>query len=242
MKLLFSLILLLSIVFNNCYGISLNLKSIKKTGVSDQICFPTGSIGINGLQSIIMGVGYNSNIQTQSYNQNSFAENSELDIDLENQRSFVDFNILIDGTEKFGKIWSFTSNKTEYILIDVNGFETCFFQSMDYEINTDIVLKYDTDCQLGSTPCEVYTLESTHSYNTTVESVIINKQDCSLLASFSQDMYPSQGYAMVNYFNFAPTSNPFSYILPSSCSNPTPNPQNMYTSLKPKSLQQFIKF
>ncbi|KAM9992451.1 hypothetical protein ACTFIY_009909 [Dictyostelium cf. discoideum] len=180
LKFLISLILILSILYNNCYAFSLN-KNSNKNGLRDDICFPSGLIGVNGFQTNVLCIGYNSFFPNGGGLPHNYMEENQIDVDFEKQRLFANYFMKMDGnTDKFyGSFWEFSSNKTEYFYTqDNNGVYGCFSSEMDYEITANFELEYVTDNQIGATPCEIYLLKSSLLLNTTLESNMVDKSHC----------------------------------------------------------------
>ncbi|EAL61589.1 hypothetical protein DDB_G0291706 [Dictyostelium discoideum AX4] len=238
MKFLISLILILSIVYNNCNAFSLNKNSNKKV-LDYDICFPSGSTGINGFRTNILGVGYNSLYPNGDGAISSYIEENQIDVDFENQRLFANYFMKLDGNTEniFGSFWAFSSNKTEYYyIVDNDGVYNCYSSEMDYEISANFELDYVSENQIGATPCEVYHLKSNLLQNTTIQSIIVDKSQCALTASILTMVSPaSTGVTLVNYFNYNPSSNPINYELPVECGNPVPINQ----VIRPRSLNLF---
>ncbi|KAN0029808.1 hypothetical protein ACTA71_007945 [Dictyostelium dimigraforme] len=239
------IILLLSFAFNNINAFLIQENSLKNVEINGQVCFPSGSIGIDGFYTNTIGVGDNGYFRTlpgeeQFY---SYFEQSNLDIDFLNQRSYVYYVINNEGETSYFKSWAFTSNKTEYFATAVNNVQVCFSATMDYEISSDFKLVYSTDCKIGTAPCEVFSVYSPQSTNTnTSESIMVNKNDCSLMTSITRNIPPaSPGMSLTNYLNFVPKSNPYNYALPSACLNPTPFNENMFNKhlIRPKLFNLF---
>ncbi|KAM9956789.1 hypothetical protein ACTFIR_003520 [Dictyostelium discoideum] len=239
MKFLISLILILS-VYNNCYAFSLN-KNSNKNVLDHGICFPSGSIIINGFRSNILGVGYNAIYPNGDGAISSYIEENQIDVDFANQRLFANYFMKLEGdTDKiFGSFWAFSSSKTEYFYtVDNSGAYNCYSSEMDYEIPKNLELDYFSDTEIGAIPSEVYHLKSNLLQNTTVQSIIVDKSYCSLTASILTMVSPATtGVSLVNYFNYNPTTNPINYELPSECDNPIPIDQ----VIRPRSLNLFKK-
>ncbi|KAN0015933.1 hypothetical protein ACTFIV_009776 [Dictyostelium citrinum] len=244
MKQIISLILLLSLTFSNINAFLIEEDSIKNEGVSEQVCFLSGSIGIDGFYANTIGVGDNAYFRTTvGDEQLSFFEQSNLDVDFLNQRSYIYYVLTNNGESKYVRSWSFTSNKTEYFATAVNNVPTCFISTMDYEISSNFKLVYSTDCKIGTVPCEEFSIYSSQTLNFTSNSIWVNKDDCSFMTSISRSFPPATlGMSMTNFLNFVPNaSNPYDFVLPSICLNPTPINKNMASSLRSKLLNLFSK-
>ncbi|KAM9979728.1 hypothetical protein ACTFIZ_005987 [Dictyostelium cf. discoideum] len=245
MKLLISLILILTISFiNNCNAFLLTENGFyqKKKESNEKICFPNGEPLINGFNTLLKGVGYNSNYPSPnggSENQNSYCTDNMMDVDFLNQRFSVDFALKSESGNVFGKFLAFTQNKTEYIITSENIFNsTCYISKMDYEIKSLLKLSFVSDIALGQVPCEYYAIESPLKQNDTIELVFVDKNHCSLMASISTLESLSNGESMAIYMNYVPSSKQDSYQLPPECENPTPIDQ----IFRPKLLNLFAKY
>ncbi|KAN0029783.1 hypothetical protein ACTA71_007920 [Dictyostelium dimigraforme] len=247
MKLIISLIFILSIVLNNCIAFLENQNSNKNGALeSNQVCFPNGDFvaGTDGFQTNVKGVGYDMYFPTLKHGEvrNSYCQENVMDIDFLNQRVSINFTIDIKATELtvIGKFWAFSSNKTEYIYtLYSNGIETCFLSKMNYSVTPSMYLIYAQDIELGKVPCESYFAVSPLMGNETIREIIVDKESCSLLTSISTVGFGESigGESIALYYNYVPNSNPNSYNLPSACNNPTiiepitrPEFLNLFTS------------
>ncbi|KAM9950899.1 hypothetical protein ACTFIT_008898 [Dictyostelium discoideum] len=246
MKLLISLILILTISFiNNCNSILVTENEFyqKKKESNKNICFPNGDPNINGFNTIVRGVSYNSNYPSPNgsgENQNSYYTENTMDVDFLNQRFSVDFSLQSETGSVFGKFLAFTQNKTEYYIISRGeiGNATCYISKMDYEIKSLLKLSFASDTTLGQVPCEFYSIDSPLKQNDTFELVFVDKDHCSLMASISTIEALNEGESMAIYMNYVPYSKPDFYQLPTECENPTPIDQ----IFRPKLLNLFAKY
>ncbi|KAM9956785.1 hypothetical protein ACTFIR_003516 [Dictyostelium discoideum] len=246
MKLLISLILILTISFiNNCNSFLVIENGFyqKKKESNEKICFPNGDPKINGFNTILKGVSYNSNYPLpngSSENQNSYCTENGMDVDFLNQRFSIDFSLQSETGNVFGKFLAFTQNKTEYYIISGGeiGNSTCYVSKMDYEIKSLLKLSFASDISLGQVPCEFYSIDSSLKRNDTIDLVFVDKNHCSLMASISTIETLNQGESVAIYMEYVPRSKPDSYQLPAECDNPTLIDQ----VFRPKSLNLFAKY
>ncbi|KAN0036774.1 hypothetical protein ACTFIV_002085 [Dictyostelium citrinum] len=226
MKLLLSLILIFTIAFN-CgqsfkLGVNSNIDYSKiKNKLNQQQCFTSISDLPTAYSTAFTQISFNSNTPTSNggITQTSYMESGLVTMDLVGGQLYVDFLIDTQSSETKGKIWGFAGNNTQYVNIELNGSQYCFEEPLTYPVPNFNNLKYVGDFEVGSVDCDLF-MYPTFLGNSTNQYLFVDKTDCSIISSSSQNTNDTpKGYSLTNFYYYQPTADPSFFQLPNICFN-----------------------
>ncbi|KAN0030862.1 hypothetical protein ACTA71_009507 [Dictyostelium dimigraforme] len=250
MKLLLSLILIITIAFNSCQSFSIGTNKIDYSKIKNQAeqqqCFTTVGQFPTGYASSYAKLSFNGNSPTSSgIQQSSFIESGFIDIDFLGEQLYVEF-LFDDGTTKSkGSFWGFGGNSTSYVSVNYNGTDYCFQQPLLIPVPTFDGLKYVGDFELGTVQCDMFAGNPSNLNNSTSLLLLADKSDCSLISSSTENINNTpSGYTLTNFYYYMPYSLPLYFQLPNVCLNPPTSQQlklkSSLPSIKlPKVLENF---
>ncbi|KAN0030883.1 hypothetical protein ACTA71_009528 [Dictyostelium dimigraforme] len=227
MKLLLSLILIITIGFNCCKSLSIGTNIIDYSKIENQVgqqqCFTSSSQFPTGYASSYVELSFNANYPTPNgIQQLSFIESGFINIDLVGEQLYVEF-LLDNGISKTkGSLWGFGSNSTQYVSVDINGTDYCFQQQpLSYSVPTFDGLKYITDFELGTVQCDMFIGNPKDLGNSSKVVLLVDKSDCSLISGSTENINNTpSGYSLTNFYYYKPSADPSYFQLPSICLNP----------------------
>ncbi|KAN0042602.1 hypothetical protein ACTA71_011410 [Dictyostelium dimigraforme] len=228
MKLLLSLILIITIAFNNCSSFRLDTNKIDYSKFENQQqqqqqCFASDSDLPKGYNSYYAQVSSNGNIPgpNGAVEQLSYAESGYFDIDFIGQQMYVEFFFDDSKVQNRGKLWGFTNNNTQYVSINVNGTDYCFYDQLSFSIPAAFNgLKYVGEALVGNIRSEVFKGSPALGGSFIDQALFVDKTDCSLIISSSENINSPSGYSLLNFFSYQPYAESSNFQLPSICSNP----------------------
>ncbi|KAM9959143.1 hypothetical protein ACTFIR_000200 [Dictyostelium discoideum] len=232
MKLLFSLILVMTIALNCCKSFSMGTNKIDYSKIENQVgqqqCFTSSNQLPTGFASSYVMLSFNANHPTPSgIQQSSYLESGFLNIDLVGQQLYVDFLFDNGNTKTKGNLWGFGSNSTQYVSVNVNGTDYCFQQPLSYAVPAIEGLSYITDFELGTVQCDMFAGSPSSLANTTNLVLLVDKSDCSLISASTENINNTpSGYSLTNYYYYNPSADSSYFQLPSICLNP-PNSKQL---------------
>ncbi|KAN0009193.1 hypothetical protein ACTFIU_006466 [Dictyostelium citrinum] len=225
MKLLLSLILVMTIALNCCKSIRLDSNKIDYSKVQNQVgqqqCFTSSGQLPTGYSSSYLLLSFNGNYPTASgIQQSSFLESGYIDIDFVSEQLYVEFLLDNGNTKTRGSFWGFGGNSTQYVSVELNGSEYCFQQPLTYSVPTFDGLKYATDFEIGTVQCDMFESKPSDLGNSSKAYLLVDKSDCSLISGSTENINNTpSGYTLTNYYYYTPSSNPSFFQLPSICLN-----------------------
>ncbi|KAN0040515.1 hypothetical protein ACTA71_008852 [Dictyostelium dimigraforme] len=226
MKLLLSLILIITIAFNCCKSFSMGTNKIDYSKIENQVgqqqCFTSSGQFPAGYASSYAILSFNGNYPTPSgIQQSSFIETGFLNIDLVGEQLFVEFLFDNGNSKTKGSLWGFGSNSTQYVSVDVNGTNYCFQQPLSYSVPTFNGLRYITDFELGTVQCDMFEANPNDLGNSSKVVLLIDKSDCSLISGSTENINNTpSGYSLTNYYYYKPSADQSYFQLPSVCLYP----------------------
>ncbi|KAN0055575.1 hypothetical protein ACTA71_008691 [Dictyostelium dimigraforme] len=233
MKMLLSLILIITIAFNNCSSFRMDTNKIdySKFGnqVNQQQCFTSESDLPKGYNSYYSQVSSNGNVPGPNggVEQLSYAEFGYYDIDFVGQQMYVEYFFDNGQVQNRGKLWGFTNNNTQYVSVNVNGTDYCFSDQLSFSIPTTFnILKYVGEALVGNVRSEVFKGSPSLDSPFIDQSLFVDKTDCSLILSSSENINSPSGYTLLNFFSYQPNADSSFFQLPSICSNPISTTSN----------------
>ncbi|KAN0030861.1 hypothetical protein ACTA71_009506 [Dictyostelium dimigraforme] len=228
MKLLFSLILIITIAINSCKSINIDSNRIDyskiENSLKQQQCFTSSGELPTGYQSEFVQFSFNGNFPGSGGNgiqQLSFFEKGFIDMDFVGEQLFVDYFFDDGQTQSLGKLWGFTSNSTQYLAVNINGSQYCIEQPLQFTVPTFKGLTYIGDYEIGSVQCDVFEGQSVTG-NFTKQIAFVDKSDCSFISSNGENINSPLGYTLMNLYKFQPSADPSYFQLPSTCFNQPP--------------------
>ncbi|KAN0009268.1 hypothetical protein ACTFIU_006543 [Dictyostelium citrinum] len=225
MKLLLSLILLITISLNCCKSFSMGTNKIDYSKIENQIgqqqCFASSGQLPTGYASSYVILSFNGNYPTPSgIQQSSFLESGFMNIDLVGEQLYVDFLLDNGNTKTKGSLWGFGGNSTQYVSVSYNGSQYCFQQPLSYSIPSLDGLKYVTDFELGTVQCDMFESKPKDLANSTNVVLLVDKSDCSLISGSTENINNTpSGYTLTNYYYYKPSADQSYFQLPSICLN-----------------------
>ncbi|KAM9968481.1 hypothetical protein ACTFIW_002922 [Dictyostelium discoideum] len=244
MKILFSLILLITITINYCKSMNLDTNRIDYSkinkGLNQQQCFTSSSQFPTGYQSEFIEFSFNGNFPQNDgsggVQQLSFFEKGFIDMDFVGEQLFVEYYFDDGNTQSLGKLWGFSGNSTQYISVNVNGTNYCIEQPLKFTVPTFNGLTYIGDYEIGSVQCDVFEGPSVTG-NFTKQLVFVDKSDCSFISSNGENINSPLGYSIMNLYKFQSSADPSYFQLPNSCLNP---PSTLLKNSQIKKLTQVL--
>ncbi|KAM9958958.1 hypothetical protein ACTFIR_000009 [Dictyostelium discoideum] len=240
MKLLLSLILVMTIALNCCKSFSMGTNKIDYSKIENQLgqqqCFTSsGQLPTSYSSSYVM-LSFNGNYPTSSgIQQSSFLESGFINIDLVGEQLYVDFLFDNGNTKTKGNLWGFGSNSTQYVSVNVNGTDYCFQQPLSYSTPSLEGLKYVGDFELGTVQCDMFSVNPGDLGNSSNVGLLVDKSDCSLISGSTENINNTpSGYTLTNYYYYNPSSDSSYFQLPSICLN---QPNSKQLKLKSSSIQ-----
>ncbi|EAL67170.1 hypothetical protein DDB_G0280737 [Dictyostelium discoideum AX4] len=216
MKLLLSLILVMTIALNCCKSFSMGTNKIDYSKIENQLgqqqCFTSsGQLPTSYSSSYVM-LSFNGNYPTPSgIQQSSFLESGFINIDLVG--------------EQF----------TQYVSVNVNGTDYCFQQPLSYSAPSLEGLKYVGDFELGTVQCDMFSVNPGDLGNSSNVGLLVDKSDCSLISGSTENINNTpSGYTLTNYYYYNPSADSSYFQLPSICLN---QPNSKQLKLKSSSVQ-----
>ncbi|KAK5584168.1 hypothetical protein RB653_005776 [Dictyostelium firmibasis] len=239
MKLLFSLLIMMTIAFNCCKSFSLANNKIDyskfENKVNQQQCFTSSGSYPSGYSSSYVSLSFNGNYPTSNggVQQLSFLESGYIDIDFVGGQLFVNFLLDEGNTKTKGNLWAFSGNSTQYVSVNVNETDYCFQQPLIFSVPSFNGLKYVTDFELGTVQCDMFEQNNVEG-NFTNQVLLVDKSDCSLLSGTTQNINSPSGYTMTNFYYYTPAADQEFFQLPSICLNPPQSTKSKLNSLLAK--------
>ncbi|KAN0009263.1 hypothetical protein ACTFIU_006538 [Dictyostelium citrinum] len=210
MKLLLSLILVMTIALNCCKSFRLDSNKIDYSRYQNQEgqqqCFTSSGQLPTGYSSSYLLLSFNGNYPTASgIQQSSFLESGYIDIDFVNN----------GNTKTKGSFWGFGGNSTQYVSVELNGSEYCFQQPLTFSVPTLDGLKYATDFEIGTVQCDMFESKPSDIGNSSKAYLLVDKSKCSLISGSTENINNTpSGYTLTNYYYYTTSSNPSFFKLP----------------------------